>query len=219
MNQLRDVTLACMVLLGCADAAHSQSIYTCIDGSGRKITSDRPIASCTDRDQKELNPSGTLKRVVKPVMTADEQRAYDARLKLEAAERARLDEEKRRDRALLARYPNRDAHSKERVQALTQVDEVILATNQRIAELNDQRKKLDLEMEPHKKDPLKTPPVLKRKFEDHEKEMGAQNRFLSAQEEEKMRINSRFDEEAARLKVLWAAAAGHAAAPATAASR
>ena len=37
-----------------------QGIYTCTDGKGRKITSDRPIMDCIDRNQQEITPSGTL---------------------------------------------------------------------------------------------------------------------------------------------------------------
>ena len=34
--------------------------------------------------------------------------------------------------------------------------------------------------------------------------MAAQNRFIGEQEDEKRRLNARFDEELARLKQLWA---------------
>jgi hypothetical protein len=50
--------------------------------------------------------------------------------------------------------------------------------------------------------------------QDNEQHLASQQRFLAAQEEEKARINTRFDEELARLKALWAqrsaAAAGTA---------
>jgi hypothetical protein len=41
-------------------------VYTCIDAKGRKLTADRPIPECTDREQKILNPSGTVKAKVGP---------------------------------------------------------------------------------------------------------------------------------------------------------
>src|SRR5436190_9468818 len=44
--------------------SQSEGIYTCVDSKGRRLTADRPIAECTDRVQKELNPSGTVKRQV-----------------------------------------------------------------------------------------------------------------------------------------------------------
>jgi hypothetical protein len=202
-----------LLMVGSVTSAHAQSIYTCVDATGRKITSDRPIATCMDRDQRELNPSGTTKRIIKPTMTADEQRVHDAKLKAEAAERLRIDEEKRRDRALLSRYPHRQAHDKERSQALAQVDSVIATANRRITELADQRKKLDLEMEFYKKDPTKAPARLKRLYDENDKAVAAQKRFIGEQEQEKQRVNGRFEEELGRLKVLWGVAG-----PATAAS-
>ncbi|MDP1270894.1 DUF4124 domain-containing protein, partial [Klebsiella pneumoniae] len=50
----------------------SAGIYTCVDASGRRITSDRPITQCLDREQHELTGSGTVKRVIPPSYTAEE---------------------------------------------------------------------------------------------------------------------------------------------------
>ena len=36
---------------------------------GRKLTSDRPIMECLDREQKVLNPSGTVKTKIGPSLT------------------------------------------------------------------------------------------------------------------------------------------------------
>jgi hypothetical protein len=178
-------------------------IYTCIDAKGRKLTSDRPIAECADRDQKELNSSGTVKRTVKPVMTADEQRAADEKERQETEERLRQNEEKRKDRALLTRYPNRASHDKERNEALAQVDEVMKAATKRIGELALQRKAIDTELEFYKKNPTKIPFSLKRQIEDNDASVAVQKRFIVDQEAEKKRTNMRFDDELVRLKTLW----------------
>ena len=86
-----------------AQQINPQGIYTCVDAKGRKLTSDRPIAECTDREQKVLNPSGTVKTKVGPTLTAQERTELEAKDKAEQEERARINEEKRRDRALLDR--------------------------------------------------------------------------------------------------------------------
>jgi hypothetical protein len=185
----------------------AQGIFTCTTSSGRKITSDRPIAECANQDQKELNASGTVKRVVKPTMTAEEQRVADQKLKDEAEEKARIEEERRKNRALLSRYPNRAAHDKERAVALAQVDEVIQAAQKRIGELAEQRKGINAELEFYKKDPNKAPQSLRRQIEDNEKSVAVQKRFIGDQDDEKKRANVRFDEELERLKKLWAQAA------------
>ena len=69
-------------------------IYTCTDASGRKLTSDRPIAECRDREQTILNPSGTVKARIGPVLTPYEQSQSEARIRAEQKERARKEEEK-----------------------------------------------------------------------------------------------------------------------------
>lgn len=197
----------------CMPAAMAQ-IYTCTDASGRKLTSDRPIAECLNRDQKELNPSGTVKRVVKPTMTQEEQRLADLKRKAEQEEITRQEEERRKNRALLSRYPNKAAHDNERAVALAQVDEVIQAAQKRIGELADQRKKINEELEFYKKDPSKAPASLRRQIDENEKSVTVQKRFIGDQDDEKKRANLRFDEELARLRTLWA----QAAAPATSAA-
>jgi Domain of unknown function (DUF4124) len=224
MQQMMQVQMVRYVaaagLWAAAVAASAQGIYSCTTSSGRKITSDRPIAECLGQDQKELNPSGTVKRVVKPVMTAEEQRTADAKAKDEAEERARQDEERRKNRALLARYPNKAAHDGERAQALAQVDEVIKAAQKRIGELADQRKAINAELEFYKKDPKKIPAALSRQIEDNDRSVEVQKRFIGDQDDEKRRANARFDEELGRLRKLWtqAAAPTTAAVPAPAAS-
>ena len=193
--------------------AAAQSIYTCTDGKGHKLNADRPIAECTDREQKELNPSGTVRRKVGPSLTAQERAAQEAQGKLALEEQARQLEEKRRDRALLIRYPNQSVHDKERVEALTQVDEVIKAAQKRVGELEAQRQNIEAEFEFYKKDPSRAPSSLKRQVEDNARSVAVQNRFIAEQEAEKKRINTRFDEELGKLKQLWLLQAPAAKAP------
>ena len=199
-----------------ANHAAAQNIYTCVDGKGRKITADRPIAECTDRTQQELNRSGTVKRVVGPSLTAQERVAQEEKDKLAAEARAREAEDKRSDRALLLRYPTRAVHDQERVTALAQVDEVIKASNKRTVELAEQRKAIQAEFEFYAKDPGKAPPSLKRKLEENDNSSAVQKKFIQDQEQEKKRVNLRFDEELVKLKQLWALREGTAAPAATA---
>ena len=131
--------------------------------------------------------------------------------KQEDGRAARLNEEKRKDRALLTRYPNRAVHDKERAEALAQVDVVMKAATKRIGELGVQRKEIDTEMEFYKKNPTKIPLSLKRQIEDHNTSVAVQKRFITDQETEMKRTNARFDEELVRLKTLWLLTAGPAA--------
>ena len=184
-------------------SAPVQGIYTCIDAQGRKLTSDRSIPACNDREQVVLNPSGTVKSRVGPMLTAHERADLEAKRKLESDERARLDEEKRRDRALLIRYPNQAIHDKERLEAQTQVGVVRQAVESRMEELLRQQAALNVEFEFYIKDPSKAPLSLRRQSEDLTQSLIVQRRFVSDLDAETRRINARFDEELARLKQLW----------------
>lgn len=183
---------------------NAQSIYTCIDSKGRRITSDRPIVDCLDREQQRLGKTGTVREVIPPSYTREEREKLEAQRRAEAEKEARIQEEKRRDRALLVRYPNQAVHDKERQEALSQIDEVISAVNKREVALVAQRKDIDTEFEFYSSDPNKAPMWLKRKREDNEKQMEVQKRFLADQMQEKQRVNARFDEELVKLKQLWA---------------
>ncbi|GER13701.1 DUF4124 domain-containing protein [Variovorax boronicumulans] len=178
-------------------------IYTCVDARGRTLTADRPIAECSDREQRELGPSGTVRRKLEPTYTAREQQEREDRAREAAIQAARLIDERRRERALLVRYPNATTHDRERVEALSQIDAVIQAAKKRLVELADDRKKIDEELEFYKQDTSKAPGAVRRRIEDNTQSVAVQNRFISEQEEEKKRVNARFDEERGRLKTLW----------------
>ena len=189
--------LCCTSTLVCAQ------IFTCIDAKGRKLTSDRPIPECNDREQRVLNPSGTVREKLGPTLTAQERAAVEAKEKLAQEEQARREEEKRRDRALLLRYPNRGLHDAERNEAVAQINVVKNAALNRVEELNRQRKSIGVEMEFYKKDPNKAPFSLRRQIDDVTQSLAVQARFIADQEGETKRVIVRFDEELARLKKLW----------------
>jgi len=150
-----------------------------------------------------LNPSGTVKARISPTLTAQERAALDAREKAAQEEQARLNEEKRRDRALLARYPNQAVHDKERAEALAQIGVVRQAATHRVQELLRQRAVLNEEMEFYKKDQSKAPVSVRRQVDELAQSLAIQGRFIADQEAELKRVNARFDEELVRLKRLW----------------
>jgi hypothetical protein len=214
--------IAAGMLLGTAiPQVWAQAIFTCVDAKGHRLTADRPIAECMDREQKELNSSGTVKRKIGPSLTAEERAAEEEKAKIAAEERNRILEDKKRERALLVRYPNKATHDAERVKALASVDEAIVAARKAIGELQAQRKRQDVELEFYQRDPAKVPATLKRQIDETEQHIAAQQRFIENQDSEKKRVNARFDEELLILRQLWAQRAlpGVAAAPASAAKR
>ncbi|ODU59643.1 MAG: DUF4124 domain-containing protein [Comamonadaceae bacterium SCN 68-20] len=190
-----------------AAPAGPSSIYSCIDASGRRITADRPIPECADREQRVLSPSGMVRERLGPVLSDQERSAREAQRRKEAEENARVAEERRRERALMARYPNQAAHDAERTAALEQVDQLTAVAEKRMVELQVQRKKFDTEMEFYARDPNKAPMYLRRAVAENDDAMAEQQRFVAGQAQEKRSVHQRFDTELVQLRKLWAARA------------
>ena len=182
-------------------------IYTCVDAQGRRITSDRPIMACNDREQRELSRSGTVVRVIGPTLTPKEREAEEARQRQAELDRQRGRDAIRRDEALVNRYPNQAAHDDGRKKALAQTQVVVNAAQARIDDLKAERKGLDEEMEFYRKNQSRAPAHVRRAIEDNEQSLQEQRRAIAIQQEEQARINARFDAEAAHLKSLWAGVA------------
>jgi hypothetical protein len=179
-------------------------IYTCVDAQGRRITSDRPIRECLDREQAELNRDGSTRRKLPPSLTADERAAAeDAARRKFAAESTRNDAI-RRDRNLLARYKDEAAHNKAREGALDVVRKSVKSSQQRLAELEHERKALQAEAEFYKGKEL--PRQLQLQFEANAATSEAQRSLVATHEAELNRVTAVYDGELARLRKLWAGA-------------
>jgi hypothetical protein len=180
-------------------------IYTCVDGQGRRITSDRPIRECLDREQAELNRDGSTRRKLPPSLTADERAAAeDAARRKFAAESTRNDAI-RRDRNLMARYKDEAAHNKAREGALDVVRKSVKSSQQRLADLEQERKSLQAEAEFYKGKEL--PRQLKLQFEANAATSEAQRSLVATHEAELNRVTAVYDGELARLRKLWGGAA------------
>jgi hypothetical protein len=184
--------------------AESQGIYTCVDKFGRKFTADRPIPECMDREQKILNPSGTVKSIVPPPKSEKELAELAAQKRKDAEIQAQLEDEKKRDRALIARYPNKAAHDKSRAEALKEISAVRAIALSRVKELMAQRDKIAAELEFYKKEPEAAPASLRRRAEENTRNTSEQRQFMAHQDQEEVRTNARFDEELTRLRPQWA---------------
>jgi hypothetical protein len=215
--------LAVVLATGAAGAVLAQQgVYSCVDAKGQRLTSDRLIPECMDREQKVMDRMGKT-RVIPPTLTAPEREAQAAQERKLAEEKQRQAEEKRVQRALVARYPNQAAHDLERGKALKSMTDAAGAAQRNIDELQKAKVKLKEEAEFYVKDPSKMPAKLKRQMEENDQQIAVQQRFIANQDEEKKRVNAKFDDELARLKPLWsqgsslsAASAAPAPAPAPA---
>jgi hypothetical protein len=215
MNDLRGIASLALLatgLVACATAfaqstpptSSGPRIFTCIDANGKRITSDRTIPECVAREQKALNADGSVKRIVPPTLTADERAEQEAKEREAAAERVARQDATRRDRNLVARYPNEAAHRKAREAALDDVRNSVRISESRVKLLTAERKPLLDESEFYVNKPL--PPKLKAALDANDAALAAQRTLIQNQEVEVSRINALYDAELARLKRLWSGA-------------
>jgi hypothetical protein len=193
-----------LLLHGTAQAqsrASVNGIYTCTDDRGIRRTSDRPIVECIDREQRVLNADGSVKRIVPPTLTPEERAEREAVERKMAEERAALNDAVRRDRNLKARFPNEATHQKAREAALEVVRSSMRTSQQRIKELEAERKPLSEEAEFFRGRAL--PARLKQQIEANETSVAAQRDLIQTQEAELVRVNRIYDNELEHLRKLW----------------
>lgn len=179
----------------------TNGIYTCTDDRGIRRTSDRPIIECIDRNQRVLNADGSVKRIVPPTLTAEERAEREAVERKMAEERAALNDAVRRDRNLKARFPNEPTHQRAREAALEVVRVGMRTSQQRMKELEAERRPLTEEAEFYRGRPV--PARLKQQIEANETSVAATRDLIQTQESELQRINRIYDAELDQLRKLW----------------
>ena len=197
--------LGLLALLGLSQLARGQGavIITC-DLNGKRITSDRPIPACSDREQRELNSDGSLRRIIPPTQTPDERAAAEAAEQQAALARANQREAMRRDRNLLQRFPNEPVHKKAREAAVDDTRKALKNSEARLELLEKERKPLMDESEFYVGKPL--PLKLKQQIEGNDAATDAQRSLVLNQQAELIRINNLYDLELERLRKLWSGA-------------
>lgn len=200
---------AAILMAGLAHAAPDQAsgsgrIYTCVDSLGRRLTSDRPIAECNDREQRELLPSGVTRRVIKPTPTASEMKNREISAHEQEKKRQQEENARQRDMALAIRYPNQAEHDKARREALELPAMRLALIEKYLKQLDEERSALQKKLDGFA-NPDKAPVYLKRNLETANQNFEAQQRAFNAVQDERKKINAEFDEELARLQAIWAA--------------
>jgi hypothetical protein len=187
-----------------AQSTTSNYIFQCVTAHGRKLTSDRLIAECNDREQKVFNQSGVLLRTVSPSLTAEERAVVQAKLDKERVILDAKAEDLRRDRQLIARFATEGSHYRARENALESSTSATRIAERRLEVLAEERKPLDLEAEFYLGKSL--PPKLKFQFDALDATEQALRSALRTQADERTRVNDMYDIELERLKKLWAGA-------------
>jgi hypothetical protein len=204
---------ACAAAIACSPPALAQSypsnqstvIYTCTTAEGRHITSDRLIRECIGLEQRVLNRDGTVRMVLTPPLSPEQSAIKEAQERRAAAERLARQEAVRRDRNLLARYPDDASHLRAREASLDTLRAAMKASEERLRELATERKALNDEVEFYRGKAL--PPKLQQQVDANDAAVEAQRALVDTQRAEMERINKFYDAEAERLRKLRAGAA------------
>jgi Rad3-related DNA helicase len=200
--------LAAALAAGAVAAAAQTPVYRCIDAQGRRLTSDRPIPECTDRTQQVVHASGVV-RTVAPSLSDVEAAHQHALKRTVELDHAAQRETVRRDRALRARYPSPASFEQQRQATLGPLQDRVEFT-QRALKAVLARHELALSRQTR---PVITPSA---ELEFTSQQLRYQQNMLRAYEEELRALTAQFDQQLARLRVLWAEDPATAAAAAAA---
>ncbi|WP_161595483.1 DUF4124 domain-containing protein [Tepidimonas charontis] len=195
---------------GAQTTPSTRGIYTCIDAQGRLLSSDRPIPECSDREQRELGPTGTVRRVITPPPSAEERERAAARQREQAVAATREANERRRESLLLQRYPDATAHQRAHEAALQQVQSTLEAAQAYAQALEHERERIDEELAFYRRDPARAPAALKQRLAQNAQQRLQQAQFIADLQRERRRIDERFEAERHTLERLWSAAATNA---------
>ena len=185
-----------------SSASSSSAIYSCVDAGGRRLTADRPIAACSDREQQLTLPGGIV-RTIGPTYSEKERAEQAVQLRKEAEERYRANDDKRRERALAVRFPTKAAHDAERAESVDGVKAQIKLVQERRKQLLADREQLNLEFEFYKNNPSKAPQSLQVRLATNTEELKETDDQQAALNDDVKRTNQRFDSEAHMLKQYW----------------
>src|SRR5450755_3462859 len=122
-------------------------IFRCVDANGKVITSDRPMPECANREHRQLNPDGSLNRIIPPPPTDDERAEAERKDREAKVALSAKNDAIRRDRNLMQRFPDEVTHRKARAKALDEFSGSVRNYEARITLLEAERKKLRDEAE------------------------------------------------------------------------
>jgi len=176
--------------------------------NGKKVTSDRPIPECANKEQRELNPDGSLRRIIPPTPTADEVAAKEEKDRESKLEFAAKSDAVRRDRNLMQRFPDEATHRKAREKALEELRIAGKIYADRITVLTADKKKLEDEKYFYENERVHKPlpTQLRQRIDANDALLEAQKSLAQNQVTETTRINALYDAELARLRKLWGGA-------------
>ena len=195
-------------LCACLPATAQATVFLCHDGRGGTITTDHLDSNCLQYGGKELNPDGSVRRLI---LTQRQQADQRQALQREQAAREQQLREQREQRALLARYPDDATLQSARTADLHSVQALIDAAHERLKVLARERhdNALDAQFYPNGNYPAD----LRARMQINQSQREQEQQMILAQQRELLRVEKHYKDLRARLQPLWArqhAAAGSA---------
>ena len=184
--------------LSCATPARAD-IYICRDANGQLSSSDHMTQDCLNYGGKIVGPDGTVRSRI--LTTKEQAQAMQAREAAEIAARQQRDKE-RQDRALLLRYPNRQALEQAHQTDLERPTQLIAQAKRQLGQLQQQLRRLQADAQFYPQGPL--PLDLRTKFEENRVLTQQAHELISGQEAEIARIDRNYAALQTRLQPLWA---------------
>ncbi len=198
----------CLALPLALTQADAQTIKKCVDEKGVTHFGDPLPPQCAKSEVKEITTQGTVKKTMDRPLTPEEIKAREEEELRTRDARRKEEDQSRKDRALIATYGSEKEFDVSRDKALDVVKTRQKTTENRLKELEDQRKKLAAEMEFYDSGKSKTgkgkeaPAALVQSIERNKKDIAAVRESIAKMEEEKKIIADTFEADKTRWKDL-----------------
>ncbi len=192
----------CGALAACVPAGARAAVFVCRTADGGTVTSDYLSSDCLQYGGKQLNPDGSVRRLI---LTTQQQQQQQAQLDREQAQRERLLREQRQQRALLGRYPDAAALRSAENDDLHSVQALIDAARQRLKVLA--REQVHLEQDAQFYPGGNYPEGLRSRMRMNQSQRVQEQQLIRQQQEQMQDIGQRYAALRERLQPLWARAA------------
>jgi hypothetical protein len=182
-----------------AQAQGQAKIYRCVDAKGKTYVTQTPPAECLGKTTQELSRQG---RVVREnvVLTPEQVAAQVAEKKLKAEQDQHMQEERRKNAALLNTYSSVKDIDETRARALKQAEEAMKQSEKRIGDAQKRRDGFEKEKEFYAKKGV--PPKLQQDIQNTDIEIKNQRELMESKKKEMEGINTRYDADKRRYVEL-----------------
>ncbi|OIQ92654.1 hypothetical protein GALL_253920 [mine drainage metagenome] len=198
---------ATMLLAALLPQRAPAAIFVCPGADGAPQTSDHLTADCMLHGGRELNPDGSVHRVI---LSPQQQAAADARQRLEQRDAQRQLDALREQRALLTRYPDAQRLAAAERDDLRTPQALIDNARQSLHDLAAERARLlqDAQFYPDGR----YPPDLRNRFEANELlRRQQQQQLIAGQQQVIARTRAQYAALRQRMQPLWARTAAASA--------